>query len=207
MTTMWVDADDDHVLINTEVHRAKFRAVQRDPRHGHDLKRDDPYTYAEVRGRVVRSSWAEACAHRPSLQKYRGKRYDESTITLERRDPSDAPETMRIHWKFGAASRVDLAATGPDVDAHRNDAVARAWHRPVELGSQRRRSRSSKIGTSSPPRRKRLARMSVQGSKCRRAKSCRAVWPSRPPEAQRPRNHASSADRRPRRSPAATRGR
>ena len=35
---MWVDADDDHVLINTEVHRAKFRAVERDPaRHGDDL--------------------------------------------------------------------------------------------------------------------------------------------------------------------------
>ena len=29
---MWVDADDDHVLINTEVHRAKFKAVERDPR-------------------------------------------------------------------------------------------------------------------------------------------------------------------------------
>ena len=29
---MWVDADDDHVLINTEVHRAKFAAVERDPR-------------------------------------------------------------------------------------------------------------------------------------------------------------------------------
>ena len=28
----WVDADDDHVLINTEVHRAKFKAVERDPR-------------------------------------------------------------------------------------------------------------------------------------------------------------------------------
>jgi hypothetical protein len=27
---MWVDADENHVLINTEVHRAKFRAVERD---------------------------------------------------------------------------------------------------------------------------------------------------------------------------------
>lgn len=34
---MWVDADDGHVLINTEVHRAKFRAVERDARHGDDL--------------------------------------------------------------------------------------------------------------------------------------------------------------------------
>ena len=51
---MWVDADDDHVLINTEVHRAKFKAVERDPRVTVMIwVRDDPYTYAEVRGRVV----------------------------------------------------------------------------------------------------------------------------------------------------------
>jgi len=28
---MWVHADDDHVLINTEVERQKFRNVERDP--------------------------------------------------------------------------------------------------------------------------------------------------------------------------------
>ena len=28
---MWVDADDEHVLINTELHRAKFRAMESDP--------------------------------------------------------------------------------------------------------------------------------------------------------------------------------
>ena len=42
---MWVDADDDHVLINTEVHRAKFEAVERDPRVTVMIwDRDDPYT-------------------------------------------------------------------------------------------------------------------------------------------------------------------
>ena len=51
---MWVDADEDHVLINTEAHRAKFRAVERDPRVTVTIwQRDDPYTYAEVRGQVV----------------------------------------------------------------------------------------------------------------------------------------------------------
>jgi PPOX class probable F420-dependent enzyme len=51
---MWVDADDDHVLINTEVHRAKYEAVRRDPRVTVTIwKRDDPYRFAEVRGRVV----------------------------------------------------------------------------------------------------------------------------------------------------------
>ena len=40
---MWVDADDDHVLINTEVHRAKFKAIERDPRVTVMIwERDDP---------------------------------------------------------------------------------------------------------------------------------------------------------------------
>ena len=51
---MWVDAEDDHVLINTEVHRAKFLAIQRDPRVTVTIwQRDDPYHFAEVRGQVV----------------------------------------------------------------------------------------------------------------------------------------------------------
>ncbi len=29
---MWVDADEGHILINTEVHRQKFKNVERDPR-------------------------------------------------------------------------------------------------------------------------------------------------------------------------------
>ena len=28
---MWVDTEGDHLLINTEVHRQKFRNVERDP--------------------------------------------------------------------------------------------------------------------------------------------------------------------------------
>ena len=51
---MWVDADEEYVLINTEAHRAKFRAVERDPRVTITIwLRDDPYTYAEVRGQVA----------------------------------------------------------------------------------------------------------------------------------------------------------
>src|SRR6186997_2512394 len=71
---MWVDADDDHVLINTEVHRAKFKAVGRDPRVTVMVwVRDDPYAYAEVRGRVVETvRGAEAREHIDALsRKYR----------------------------------------------------------------------------------------------------------------------------------------
>ncbi len=84
---MWVDADDDHVLINTEVHRAKFRNTERDPRVTVTIwDIDSPYRYAEVRGRVtdvVRGPEAlehiHACSHR-----YRGRPYDEEQISSER---------------------------------------------------------------------------------------------------------------------------
>lgn len=96
---MWVDADDDHVLVNTEVHRAKFRAVQRDPRVTVTIwHRDNPYSYAEVRGRVVevvRGPGARAHIDRLS-QKYRGKDYDDSAITSERVILRVAPETVHV---------------------------------------------------------------------------------------------------------------
>ena len=97
---MWVDADEDHVLINTEVHRAKFRAVERDPRVTVTIwQRDDPYTYAEVRGQVVETvRGPDARAHIDSLsRKYRGKDYDDAAITSERVILRIAPETVRFH--------------------------------------------------------------------------------------------------------------
>jgi PPOX class probable F420-dependent enzyme len=97
---MWVDADDDHVLINTETHRAKFRAIERDPRVTVTIwQRDDPYTYAEVRGEVVETvRGPEARAHIDRLsRKYRGKDYDDDAITSERVILRIAPETVRLH--------------------------------------------------------------------------------------------------------------
>jgi PPOX class probable F420-dependent enzyme len=97
---MWVDADEDHVLINTEVHRAKFRAVERDPRVTVTIwQREDPYTYAEVRGQVVETvRGPEARAHIDSLsRKYRGKDYDDAAITSERVILRIGPETVRFH--------------------------------------------------------------------------------------------------------------
>jgi PPOX class probable F420-dependent enzyme len=97
---MWVDADDDHVLVNTEVHRAKFKAVSRDPRVTVTIwQRDDPYTYAEVRGTVVETvRGPEARAHIDKLsRKYRGRDYDSARITSERVILRIAPETQRLH--------------------------------------------------------------------------------------------------------------
>ena len=51
---MWVHADDDHLLINTEVHRRKFKNVEADPRVTVTvIDKANPYRFAEVRGRVV----------------------------------------------------------------------------------------------------------------------------------------------------------
>jgi PPOX class probable F420-dependent enzyme len=97
---MWVDADDDHLLINTEVHRAKFKAVERDPRVTVTVwEKENPYTYAEVRGRVVETvRGPEARAHIDALaQKYHGRDYDPSIIQSERVILRIAPDVQHIH--------------------------------------------------------------------------------------------------------------
>jgi PPOX class probable F420-dependent enzyme len=51
---MWIDCDDECVLINTELHRQKFKNVERDPRVTVCAwEQDDPYHYVELRGEVV----------------------------------------------------------------------------------------------------------------------------------------------------------
>ena len=97
---MWVDATHEHVLLNTEIHRAKFKAVQRDPRVTVTVwQRDDPYTYAEVRGRVVEFiRGPEARAHIDALsRKYRGRDFDPANIRSERVILRIAPERQIVH--------------------------------------------------------------------------------------------------------------
>ncbi len=84
---MWVDADDDYLLINTETGRAKFRNVQRDPRVSVTIwDKDDPYSYVEVRGNVVETVAGEAARrHIDDLSvKYTGHPYDPDAIQTER---------------------------------------------------------------------------------------------------------------------------
>jgi PPOX class probable F420-dependent enzyme len=75
---MWVDADDDHVLINTEVHRFKYTSIEASPNVTVAVwSSENPYGYAEVRGTVdgeVRGPAARA--HIDALsQKYMGMDY------------------------------------------------------------------------------------------------------------------------------------
>jgi PPOX class probable F420-dependent enzyme len=83
---MWVDADDQRLLINTEVHRQKFRNVERDPRVTVMIwDKEDPYRFVEVRGEVVEKvKGPEARKHIEELsQKYRGRLY-QTRIRSER---------------------------------------------------------------------------------------------------------------------------
>lgn len=94
---MWVDADEEHLLINTEVHRAKFRNVERDPRVAVAIwDAESPYRFVEVRGRVtdvVRGPEArahiDACA-----QRYLGRDYPAEQITSERAILRITPERV-----------------------------------------------------------------------------------------------------------------
>jgi PPOX class probable F420-dependent enzyme len=94
---MWIDADDDHIVFNTEVHRAKFRALEHDPRVTVTVwSADNPYAYAEVRGTVAETiTGAEARAHIDALsRRYLDKDYD-NPITSERVIVKVAPERQR----------------------------------------------------------------------------------------------------------------
>lgn len=75
---MWVDADDEHLRINTEVHRLKYKSMQANPNVTvMILSSANPYAYAEVRGTVTGEiRGPEARANIDALsEKYNGTPY------------------------------------------------------------------------------------------------------------------------------------
>jgi PPOX class probable F420-dependent enzyme len=83
---MWIDADDHHLYVNTELHRQKYRNVMRDPRATITIvDADDPYSFVEVRGTVVDTvGGQEAREHIDALsRRYKGRDYS-SQIQSER---------------------------------------------------------------------------------------------------------------------------
>ena len=76
--TMWVDTDGEHILINTEIHRVKYKNIKNDPRVSVMIwKHDDPFKFVEIRGKVIGEITGEdAEKNIQSLSnKYFGKRY------------------------------------------------------------------------------------------------------------------------------------
>jgi PPOX class probable F420-dependent enzyme len=95
---MWVDADDEHILINTEIGRQKFHNIQHDPRATVTiLDAANPYRYAEIRGRVVGTvTGADARQHIDQLsEKYTGGPYS-LPIATERVILQIEPERVRV---------------------------------------------------------------------------------------------------------------
>jgi len=96
---MWVDADDEHILINTETGRQKYANVGRDPRVTVTvIENGNPYRYAEVRGRVTETILGdEARAHIDRLaEKYTGGPYA-NPIATERVILVITPERVHLN--------------------------------------------------------------------------------------------------------------
>lgn len=84
---VWVGVEDGKLVVNTETHRAKYLNVQRDPRVTLLIRNeDDPYCYAEIRGRVTDSvTGSRARRHVDELaDRYLGKPYPPEAIKSER---------------------------------------------------------------------------------------------------------------------------
>jgi PPOX class probable F420-dependent enzyme len=84
---IWVHTEGDRLVVNTEVHRAKYKNVEHDDRIT-VLVRDetDPYHYAEVRGHVTETrTGPDARANIDAMsQKYNGVDYPPDGIKSER---------------------------------------------------------------------------------------------------------------------------
>ena len=51
---MWVDTDGENILINTEIHRFKYKNTLKDPRVTVMIwKHDNPFIFVEIRGEVI----------------------------------------------------------------------------------------------------------------------------------------------------------
>lgn len=96
---VWVDCDDDHIWINTEVELRKFKNVQADPRVTVTVwDKKNPYLFAEVRGHVVEIvTGLEARANINALaQKYLEADYPDELISSERVILKIAPDSQIV---------------------------------------------------------------------------------------------------------------
>ena len=98
---MWVDTDGTNLLMNTEVHRRKYRNVAADPRVTILLPdNENPYIFSEVRGRVTEEiRGPRAHEHIEELaMKYMGTAYP-APILSERVILVISPERVYDHQR------------------------------------------------------------------------------------------------------------
>jgi PPOX class probable F420-dependent enzyme len=84
---MWVDADADRLLVNTERHRLKYRNICRNSSvHLLIIDRDDPGHYASVQGHVDAHVFGDEARNHIELlaRKYLGTAFNPARIVSER---------------------------------------------------------------------------------------------------------------------------
>lgn len=94
---MWVDTDGEHIIVNTEVDRAKYRNIEQNPvATALIVDSENPWDYSEVRGRVVETiTGPEAKAHIDAMaKKYLDKDVYPNPIRSERVIVKIAPERV-----------------------------------------------------------------------------------------------------------------
>lgn len=94
---VWVDTDGVNILVNTEIHRRKYKNVEADPVVTVTIiSRDNNWHWSEIRGRVARTVHGqEARDHIDHLARvYLGKDSYENPIQSERVMLVIEPETV-----------------------------------------------------------------------------------------------------------------
>lgn len=100
----WVDSDGEYVLVNTQPFRQRVQNIRRDPRITVLIHSgDDPWDWAEVRGRVVGLLGGEQAvrhvqklAHRYLNRDYRDPCWPEGRVILQiAADKVNTPATVR----------------------------------------------------------------------------------------------------------------
>ncbi len=92
VTPVWIDVDDEHIIINTAKGRQKVRNVERDPRVSVEVvEQGNPYSMLSVKGKVVGMTTEGADEHIDALaKKYLGQ------DTYPFRQPGEERLIMRI---------------------------------------------------------------------------------------------------------------
>jgi PPOX class probable F420-dependent enzyme len=96
---IWVGTDGRRLFVNTEPHRQKFKNLERDPRVTLAIRdEENPYRYAEVRGRVVETERGQQARDQIDelSRKYEGRPYPPDQITTERVSVWIVPEHQTI---------------------------------------------------------------------------------------------------------------